>query len=155
LLRHQESYRGVTLQSSPGNFIRPPPGLEQECGLHLPLGAELIEPVALFTDESEIPLENQEPDLTAGESKVGTSELPSVGSMLHNKGQCKPCVFFHSKDKGCGAGKGCEFCHLCPEGEKLRRKKEKKEMMKLQRNNCHPQSAVYMVPMYESYQLFA
>lgn len=49
--------------------------------------------------------------------------LPSAGSALHASLQCKPCGFFHSK--GCDNGTACQFCHLCPPGEKRRRQKEK------------------------------
>lgn len=51
--------------------------------------------------------------------------LPSRGSDGHSVGQCKPCAFFHTK--GCASGQDCQFCHLCPKGEKQRRQKEKRE----------------------------
>lgn len=35
----------------------------------------------------------------------------SVGSRLHDAGQCKPCMFSHSLI-GCSSGAACEFCHL-------------------------------------------
>lgn len=41
----------------------------------------------------------------------GMQELPSVGSLGHFRGQCKPCAFVHTK--GCTNGKRCQFCHLC------------------------------------------
>merc|ERR1712151_94240 len=53
----------------------------------------------------------------------GSLELPSVGSGGHAAGRCKPCAFIYNK--GCGNGIECEFCHLCPPGEKKRRHKEK------------------------------
>merc|ERR1719215_2133989 len=43
------------------------------------------------------------------------------GSPLHRSGRCKPCAFFHTK--GCQNDKKCQFCHLCPPGEKQRRKR--------------------------------
>lgn len=48
----------------------------------------------------------------------------SMGSDGHDLRQCKPCAFFHTK--GCSSGRDCEFCHLCPKGEKQRRQKEKR-----------------------------
>lgn len=51
-------------------------------------------------------------------------ELPSIGSVGHQSGQCKPCAFMHSK--GCKTGRACQFCHLCEPGEKKRRQKEKR-----------------------------
>lgn len=37
--------------------------------------------------------------------------LPSVGSVLHEAGTCKPCLFMHTKI-GCQNGETCEFCHF-------------------------------------------
>lgn len=37
--------------------------------------------------------------------------LISTGSQLHDKGSCRPCIFF-MKQVGCLNGKSCEFCHL-------------------------------------------
>jgi len=51
----------------------------------------------------------------------GTHILPSMGSYSHALLQCKPCSFFW-KPEGCRSGANCEFCHLCPAGEKQRRK---------------------------------
>lgn len=51
----------------------------------------------------------------------------SVGSRLHAAGRCKPCVFFHTK--GCRGGTDCPFCHLCPPGEKMRRKRLKQHLL--------------------------
>lgn len=52
---------------------------------------------------------------------LGGPELPSIGSMLHREGGCKPCTFFHTR--GCENKSECEFCHLCGPGEKKRRLK--------------------------------
>jgi len=54
--------------------------------------------------------------------------FPSIGSALHSKGECKPCGFFHKN--GCKAGVECSFCHLCDSGEKKRRQREKREMLR-------------------------
>jgi len=53
----------------------------------------------------------------------------SVGSALHGTGECKPCSWFY-KPGGCQNGSECGHCHLCPEGELLRRKKEKKGLIR-------------------------
>lgn len=50
------------------------------------------------------------------------AELPTLGSAKHQLGQCKPCAFAW-KPEGCESGENCSFCHLCPPGEKQRRKK--------------------------------
>merc|ERR1712232_1028035 len=55
---------------------------------------------------------------------LGTPEMPTVGSVEHSVGNCKPCAFFHKQ--GCENGVQCKFCHLCDAGEKRRRQKEKK-----------------------------
>eukprot|EP00929_Paragymnodinium_shiwhaense_P053558 TRINITY_DN26815_c0_g3_i1.p1 TRINITY_DN26815_c0_g3~~TRINITY_DN26815_c0_g3_i1.p1 ORF type:complete len:533 (-),score=72.96 TRINITY_DN26815_c0_g3_i1:642-2240(-) len=54
---------------------------------------------------------------------LGTQQLPSRGSALHQWGTCKPCAFVFKG--GCANGTECQFCHLCEEGEKKRRKKDR------------------------------
>ncbi|CAJ1340810.1 unnamed protein product [Effrenium voratum] len=54
-----------------------------------------------------------------------------LGSIAHQMGNCKPCAFFYTK--GCQGGENCSFCHLCPPGEKDRRKKEKHIMARIRR----------------------
>jgi len=49
--------------------------------------------------------------------------LPSVGSVGHQAGTCKPCAFLHSR--GCAEGPACEFCHLCSPDERKNRRKQK------------------------------
>lgn len=46
----------------------------------------------------------------------------SVGSSGHDKGECKPCAFYHTK--GCTGGVNCKFCHMCGPGEAAKRNKE-------------------------------
>eukprot|EP00929_Paragymnodinium_shiwhaense_P091100 TRINITY_DN51141_c0_g2_i1.p1 TRINITY_DN51141_c0_g2~~TRINITY_DN51141_c0_g2_i1.p1 ORF type:complete len:203 (-),score=31.74 TRINITY_DN51141_c0_g2_i1:301-909(-) len=57
--------------------------------------------------------------------------LPSVGSLAHFSGECKPCGFFW-KQTGCSRGVQCEFCHLCDFREKRQRHQAKKAMLKAQ-----------------------
>jgi hypothetical protein len=54
---------------------------------------------------------------------LGSPELPTVGSMGHRFGTCKPCAFMHTK--GCESGADCQFCHLCDKNERKRRQKQK------------------------------
>merc|ERR1719389_160475 len=56
--------------------------------------------------------------------ELGSAELPSIGSLLHHKGECKPCTFFHTR--GCENKEDCKFCHLCGPGEKKKRLKQLK-----------------------------
>lgn len=60
---------------------------------------------------------------------LNPAEVPTRGSAGHGLGACKPCAFVF-KD-GCQSGFECQFCHLCPPGEKIRRKKELKQRRKL------------------------
>ncbi|CAE7494019.1 unnamed protein product [Symbiodinium natans] len=61
-----------------------------------------------------------------------TPSLPAMtGSMAHEDGTCKPCAFVYTK--GCQSGMQCAFCHLCPPGEKDRRKKVKHIMARIRR----------------------
>jgi len=52
---------------------------------------------------------------------------PSIGSMMHGTGECKPCAWFW-KAKGCQNGAECRHCHMCPEGEIRQRKWVSKKM---------------------------
>ena len=65
-------------------------------------------------------------DEAVAEPELGSEALPTVGSVGHRAGLCKPCAFVA---KGCESGVECTFCHLCDPGEKERRKKEKKKQM--------------------------
>jgi hypothetical protein len=60
--------------------------------------------------------------------EVGTEELPSIGSLMHHKGECKPCTFFHTR--GCENGDNCKFCHLCGPKEKKKRIKAQKAVQR-------------------------
>merc|ERR1719235_2601947 len=51
--------------------------------------------------------------------QLGTPALPSIGSLLHHKRECKPCTFFHTR--GCENKEDCQYCHLCGPGEKKKR----------------------------------
>jgi len=69
---------------------------------------------------------------------VGSLQRPSVGSVRHGQGKCKPCAFFTS-DEGCGSGVTCLFCHLCQAGEKKRRKKDLKQRRLTKLADCKDQ----------------
>lgn len=55
---------------------------------------------------------------------VPNTLVPSIGSVGHSAGTCKPCAFFHTK--GCDKGAECSFCHACGPEARLARKKEKR-----------------------------
>jgi hypothetical protein len=67
------------------------------------------------------------PDISEVSRTVDDEEsivlAPSLGSQLHDgTGKCRPCGFFWSV-QGCIRGKDCGHCHVCPKGERERRKK--------------------------------
>lgn len=130
-------------QAIAAGVLRAPPGLTQ-------IGAPFQPPPGLFEHETflcvdlpdvadEIPKLSQH--LEAGSeatTEEGSVEVPSspegsetkieatsIGSALHLSGLCKPCAWFW-KPQGCGNGEDCLHCHLCPQGEVKRRKKQKK-----------------------------
>lgn len=72
------------------------------------------------------------------EAQLALSGFPSVGSLGHHSGTCKPCAFVHTK--GCANGLQCSFCHLCLPGSVKSRRKEKK-LVKYQYKN-----AVFLAP---------
>lgn len=55
-------------------------------------------------------------------------QMPSKGSSGHRLGRCKPCAFLHRD--GCRSGTDCPYCHLCPPGEKQRRKRVMRAMQR-------------------------
>lgn len=59
-----------------------------------------------------------------GELRAQT-ELPSLGSALHESGKCKPCVFF---PKGsCASSSHCRFCHYTHKFSRPRPGKDKRK----------------------------
>jgi len=58
--------------------------------------------------------------------ELGGPLAPSIGSLLHHKGECRPCTFFHTR--GCQNKEACEFCHLCCPGEKKKRLRAEKSI---------------------------
>jgi len=64
------------------------------------------------------------PGAEIADLNVDTSDLPSIGSALHGKGECKRCNFF-SKGR-CQNGRNCTFCHFTHDKRKPSRQ-EKRE----------------------------
>merc|ERR1712054_16364 len=79
--------------------------------------------------------------------QLGTAALPSIGSLLHHKRECKPCTFFHTR--GCENKEDCQFCHLCGPGEKKKRlkalKREQREANFVALENAKAALASYRV----------
>jgi hypothetical protein len=57
-------------------------------------------------------------------------KFPAMES-AHVRGECKPCAYFLHKGDGCHNGDNCSFCHLCAEGERIRRKKERVKRVRI------------------------
>lgn len=55
--------------------------------------------------------------------QLGSPEAPTIGSLGHKDGACKPCAYFHTR--GCESGFACEYCHLCDKKERKRRQKQR------------------------------
>lgn len=71
---------------------------------------------------------------------------PSVGSVLHGTGGCKPCAWFW-KEQGCRNGAECQHCHLCDKSEIKARRKAKSEQWKQQKQEALlPPTEVESVP---------
>jgi len=106
--------------------LPPPPPMAPPS---LPAAAHISELTSLMPP----PPPPQAPQLRIAESlpatRLGTPEMPTVGSSGHFLGTCKPCAFLFTK--GCGSGVDCSFCHLCPPGEKKRRQKIKHAAAKM------------------------
>jgi hypothetical protein len=68
------------------------------------------------------------------QSQPGTPDmdLPSIGSVGHSYGMCRPCGFMYHKG-GCTAGKDCSFCHFCPAGTIEKQRKMKRQLARSQR----------------------
>lgn len=52
------------------------------------------------------------------------SKYPSMEA-AHAMGQCRPCAYFLHKEDGCRNGDQCSYCHICAEGERKRRKRDR------------------------------
>lgn len=59
----------------------------------------------------------------------GSEQLPSVGSVLHDAGGCKPCLLIVAKS-GCSLGADCDFCHFKHVRKSMRPSKGKRERFK-------------------------
>jgi len=109
--------------------LPPPPPMAPP---KFPPAARVSEPTSVMMPPAPL----QAPQLRIAEflpeNRVGTPEMPTVGSLGHHLGTCKPCAFLFTK--GCGSGVDCKYCHLCPPGEKKRRQKIKHASVKMTAN---------------------
>mmetsp|Transcript_29123 Transcript_29123/g.61890 ORF Transcript_29123/g.61890 Transcript_29123/m.61890 type:complete len:673 (+) Transcript_29123:108-2126(+) len=107
--------------------------------------SEMAQEVSVVAQRSAIDSLGESPDdlFTAMLPPPGLAEpidapmnvLPSLGSVLHSTGQCKPCAWFW-KPQGCQNGKDCHHCHLCPKDEIKARKKEKLDALRVEQKEA-------------------
>eukprot|EP00933_Yihiella_yeosuensis_P064366 TRINITY_DN67726_c0_g1_i1.p1 TRINITY_DN67726_c0_g1~~TRINITY_DN67726_c0_g1_i1.p1 ORF type:complete len:480 (+),score=120.95 TRINITY_DN67726_c0_g1_i1:136-1575(+) len=121
---------------SPPPGLAPPPGLshqssegivEAEVGgggaaADLSVPGEPVKVFASFTVKDDA-------DKKASADDPSKQRLLSVGSALHESGDCKPCAWFW-RASGCQNADSCMHCHLCPPGAMKSRKKSKAEPCK-------------------------
>jgi len=72
--------------------------------------------------------------------ELGSQGLPSMGSMLHHRGGCRPCTFFHTR--GCENAEDCPFCHLCLRGEKKKRLRAQRSAKREAKYGCYDAALV-------------
>jgi hypothetical protein len=72
--------------------------------------------------------------------ELGSEGLPSIGSLLHHRGGCKPCTFFHTR--GCENKEDCPFCHLCLRGEKKKRLRAQRSAKREVKYGCYVATVV-------------
>merc|ERR1712228_264396 len=61
---------------------------------------------------------------------VGLPGQPSVGSVYHYMGVCRPCDFVY-RSGGCRSGTACQYCHLCAPDERKNKKKMRSKLIKV------------------------
>eukprot|EP00434_Breviolum_minutum_P003961 symbB.v1.2.003485.t1/scaffold198.1/size278664/1 len=122
--------------------VRPPPGLaeggesrmfkSEEDGSNRPFGSDgddlrlddtpaYVEVTPIFACDGE-----DTPDLDLPECVLGALDPPSIGSIYHSVGQCRPCAWFWKN--ACIDGKECIYCHLCPDRKDSFRTRRQSEL---------------------------
>lgn len=93
-------------------------------------GLDFVLPEPPRVQQPFVPRRQAAPDIRVSKAalpRLGSPDLPSVGSLGHHVHRCKPCAFIQRM--GCSNGVQCNFCHLCEPGEKKRRRKEKRALI--------------------------
>lgn len=87
------------------------------------LGALLL-PRETYSDSAVSAVHLDEASLLSPPGLAPSPDAPSLGSVDHGTGVCRPCAWFWKRG-GCKSGRLCSHCHLCPEGELKARRKAK------------------------------
>jgi len=77
------------------------------------------------------PLSSSEKEI---DSEGRDLHVASRGSVWHDSGKCKPCVWYWKK-KGCLYGRECHHCHSCARDVIKMNKKNKREQIKIARES--------------------
>ncbi|CAJ1453617.1 unnamed protein product [Effrenium voratum] len=119
----EDQASGITPLLSPSMSMPPVPPPSRTAPLEFPLEAS-VPPVPRWESEPKgLELELM-PQMEADILDAAIDEMPSVGSVLHGTGNCKPCAWFW-KPQGCRNAAECGHCHLCPAGESKHRRQAK------------------------------
>merc|ERR1719150_584414 len=123
-----DSLKVLGIRSPPGLDLVPSPraGRAQEGEIVYVPGRLLCQEAmqASFGAESDVPPVPELPlSWMLDDPDLGTLGTPSLGSLGHYVGMCRPCDFV-CRGGACRAGVDCKFCHLCGPGENRRRKRE-------------------------------
>jgi hypothetical protein len=93
-------------------------------------------------------LDEDWPSLMARIPRDEDGNLLSAGSIYHDEGTCKPCVFFNSdKGKSCENGIYCRFCHFKHEPKKRQRLSKKKRLERRSREEGRTPDELQRNPM--------
>eukprot|EP00929_Paragymnodinium_shiwhaense_P002924 TRINITY_DN103259_c0_g1_i1.p1 TRINITY_DN103259_c0_g1~~TRINITY_DN103259_c0_g1_i1.p1 ORF type:complete len:419 (-),score=66.45 TRINITY_DN103259_c0_g1_i1:244-1329(-) len=90
--------------------------------------AQLLQTADAHAEFDELDDDDDDDDL----SEYAFERLPSVGSVAHTEGRCKPCAWFW-KAQGCKNGSDCRHCHACPMDEIRNRKKNRNISLRIAR----------------------
>jgi len=111
-------------EAAPSLGTQPPAMLE---GMGSPTTTANLEPAGL--PMRVLPSMASECATSSSSPPPGLSEKSDLnwgsgGSTLHDSGACSPCAWFW-KPTSCSKGADCARCHICPDGELKRRKKNR------------------------------
>lgn len=119
---------GFNNQSQSHVVLQLSSALHQQALLPPPPGA----PAPMASQPPPPPAPPTEPPTSGMMGEAMGEVAPTKGSLAHGSGRCKPCAFVYTK--GCENGWECPFCHLCDQGEKKKRRKDKLEARRTMRD---------------------
>jgi len=129
------SDQGIIWDPEPKAYPRPPATLAQRVSQpqEFPGGRAPAAFIPKCTKQEHVASEQRRVSQQATSAKAATTTslqkgkgalLPSVGSVGHEAGTCKPCLDFLTK-VGCTRGVRCHLCHLCERSDVERSMKKR------------------------------